>query len=49
MDAKLPQKTEELTLYTIQQEKKLDEQAEQIRSLAEQHQTILNEIQKLTK
>ena len=47
MDAKLLQKIEELTLYTIQQEKMLEEQAAQIRMLAEQNNAIIAEIQKL--
>ena len=33
MDAKLLQKIEELTLYTIQQEKKIEDQDEEIKKL----------------
>ncbi|TCI90160.1 DUF4200 domain-containing protein [Tenacibaculum sp. M341] len=49
MDAKLLRKIEELTLYTIQQEKKLTEQDEELKKTSSNNEKLLSIIEKLEK
>jgi len=49
MNAKLLQKVEELTLYMIEQNKKMDQQQKQLNELKEQNSTLAKEIQSIKK
>ena len=49
MDAKLLQKIEELTLYTISQEKKLENQSKEIKTLKEENKVLKDLIKEVSK
>ena len=49
MDAKLLQKIEELTLYAIQQQKRMEIQQKQIETILEENQQLRKEIDELKK